>query len=75
MLKVMAWLKEEKSQVSNESGMHNIGVILLVIGIMALLYPAIKMGFTSIMDKFTQTAATSDVSVTNPLGVADEWQY
>jgi hypothetical protein len=75
MMKVLAWLKEEKSQVSNESGMHNIGVILLVIGIMALIYPAIKMGFTSIMDKFTITAATTDVKVTNPLGVADEWQY
>jgi hypothetical protein len=75
MRKIAAWLKEEKSQVSNESGMHNIGVILLVIGIMALIYPAIKMGFTSIMDKFTTTAATTDVKVTNPLGVADEWQY
>jgi hypothetical protein len=75
MRKIAAWLKEEKSQVSNESGMHNIGVILLVIGIMALIYPAIKMGFTSIMDKFTTTAATTDVKVTNPLGTADEWQY
>ena len=75
MIKTLAWLKDEKSQISNESGMHNIGVILLVIGVMALLYPAIKMGFDSIMNKFTETAATSDVNVTNPLGEASEWQY
>ena len=75
MIKALAWIKDEKSQISNESGMHNIGVILLVIGVMALLYPAIKMGFDSIMNKFTETAATSDVNVTNPLGEASEWAY
>ena len=75
MLKMVAWLKEEKSQVSNESGMHNIGVILLVIGIMALIYPAVKMGLTSIMDKFTTTAAVSDVNVNDPLGAANDWAY
>ena len=75
MLKTLAWLKDEKSQISNESGMHNIGVILLVIGIMALLYPAIKTGFDSIMDKFVKTAGTTDVSVDNPLGEASAWSY
>ena len=74
-MKALAWLKDEKSQISNESGMHNIGVILLVIGIMALLFPAIKMGFDAIMDKFTTTAATTDVQVNDPLGTAGEWAY
>ncbi|WP_162985708.1 hypothetical protein [Virgibacillus halodenitrificans] len=75
MLRTVAWLKDEKSQISNESGMHNIGVILLVIGIMALLFPAIKMGFDSIMQKFTTTAATSDVQVSDPLGSAGDWAF
>ena len=75
MQKTLAWLKDEKSQISNESGMHNIGVILLVIGIMALLFPAIKMGFDAIMDKFTTTAATTDVQVNDPLGTAGDWAY
>ena len=75
MLKTLAWLKDEKSQISNESGMHNIGVILLVIGIMALLYPAFKLGFDSIMNNFVNTAATTDVNVNNPLGDASEWAY
>ncbi|WP_121616779.1 hypothetical protein [Virgibacillus halodenitrificans] len=74
-MKTLAWLKDEKSQISNESGMHNIGVILLVIGIMALLFPAIKMGFDSIMQKFTTTAATSDVQVSDPLGNAGAWAF
>jgi hypothetical protein len=39
MLKAKAWLQNEKSQVSNESGMHNLFVVLLVIGLGALNLP------------------------------------
>ncbi|AJI08930.1 MULTISPECIES: hypothetical protein [Bacillus cereus group] len=75
VLKAKAWLASEKSQVSNESGMHNLFVVLLVIGLGALVFPQIKSAFDSIMAKFT-TAATSgadDVHVDDPLGKTSGW--
>ncbi|KAA6449261.1 hypothetical protein DX932_30180 [Bacillus cereus] len=75
MLKAKAWLKNEKSQVSNESGMHNLFVVLLVIGLGALIFPQIKIAFTNIMSKFTTaaTSGSSDVKVNDPLGKASGW--
>lgn len=75
MLKAKAWLQNEKSQVSNESGMHNLFVVLLVIGLGALIFPQIKIAFTNIMSKFTTaaTSGSSDVKVSDPLGKASGW--
>ena len=50
-LKAKAWLKNEKSQVSNESGMHNLFVVLLVIGLGALIFPKIKMQLKKLLKK------------------------
>ncbi|TKH69178.1 hypothetical protein FC676_22445 [Bacillus cereus] len=74
-LKAKAWLQNEKSQVSNESGMHNLFVVLLVIGLGALIFPQIKIAFSNIMKKFTTaaTSGSSDVKVNNPLGPASGW--
>ena len=74
-LKAKAWLKMKNHKFQNESGMHNLFVVLLVIGLGALIFPQIKIAFTNIMKKFTTaaTSGSSDVKVDNPLGPASGW--
>lgn len=73
-MKVQAWIKNEESQVSSESGLLLVGGLLLASGIMTLVYPQAKEGFDSMMAKFT-SAADGQGMVNDPLGTGQaDWK-
>ncbi|AJI08919.1 MULTISPECIES: hypothetical protein [Bacillus cereus group] len=73
-LQIKKWLLNEKSQVTNESGMHNLFVIMLIIGLCALLYPQLNKIFTRIMSSFiTAGKGSSNEIIKEPLGKSSDW--
>lgn len=64
---IKGWLKEEKSQVSSETGILTVLGVLLGGGIAALIAPKAKAGFDSVMSKFT-SATNGSGTVADPTG-------
>ncbi|EOQ19791.1 hypothetical protein [Bacillus cereus] len=73
-LQIKKWLLNEKSQVTNESGMHNLFVIMLIIGLCALLYPQLNKIFTRIMSSLISAGkGSSHKIIKEPLGKSSDW--
>jgi len=63
---IKSWLKDETSQNSSETGTLTVGILLVAAGIIILLGPQIKTGFSNITQKFV-AASQGDGSLIDPL--------
>jgi len=65
--KIKSWLKEEKSQVSSETGVLTIMGLVLGGGIATLVAPKMKEAFGNVMEKMT-SASVGPGTPDNPFG-------
>ena len=71
---VQKWLGDETSTLSSESGLLTVGGLLVAGGVMTLMFPKIKEGFSNVGDKFVSASGGSGM-VADPLGTGQaDWK-